>query len=147
MTFSLYGTTQPSSSNVTNLINYALSYDNFKGADFIVFNDAANSYYIVWSDSLSKNGDTVASDGEVNYIHYYRSGDTYNSTYLYDSGTFDTFLLNLSSQYITTTSVPDVGFATDLVNQYRYYESGTNFLMLILAIVFAIFVTRKPTYL
>lgn len=147
MTFSLYGSTAPSSSNVTNLINYALSFDSFRGSDFVVFNDAAYSYYIVWSPELQKSGDTVICDSEVYYIHYYRDGDSYSSSYFYESGTFDTFHLNLSPQYITTSSVPEVGFATDIVNQYRYYDSGTFFFIILVALVFAIFVTRKTTYL
>lgn len=141
MTFtSLEGTVSSTSSQAVNLLNYAMSFDSFRNSEYIIFNDSENSYYIVWGELYEKDG-KVVSDGEVEYIRYYRTGTSgYTNSYTYESGSDSTFSLALSDEYITSTSVNNVGFVSSVYQEYGFYQSALMLMVFVVAMVFAIMI-------
>lgn len=138
MQFSLYGTVTSTSSQAVNLLNYAMSFDSFKGSDYIIFNDSEYSYYIVWGD-LSYDEGFVESSGAVQYIRYYRSSTSgYTGNYSYTTGSDSDFSLALSTEYICTSSVPMAGFTSQVGEQYEFYNSASMLLVFAVAMIFAI---------
>lgn len=139
MELTLYANTNSTSSNAINLINYAMSFNSFKDADYVVFQDSQYSYYIVWGD-LEVEGERVYSvgDGDVEYIHYYRSsGSDYTNTYLYQYSVTDSFSLN-KGEYVPTSNIPTVGFMSDTYNTYANYQLFGEFLILAVSFLFVI---------
>ena len=141
MTFtSLEGTVSSTSSQAVNLLNYAMSFDSFRNSEYIIFNDSENSYYIVWGDLYEKDG-KVTSNGEVEYIRYYRTGTSgYANSYAYQSGSDSTFSLALSDEYITTTSVDNVGFVSSVYEELEYYQTSLMLIVFAVAMMFAVMV-------
>lgn len=141
MDFTLYGTVSSTSSNANNLIYYAASFDSFNGADYVIFNDAQYSYYIVWGDLEKSNG--VVGGSDVYFIHYYRTDTSgYTGTYEYESGNFTDFNLKLDSEYLTVSNIPEVGFISLVSEQLDFYENNVEFqldlFVLAVSILFAI---------
>lgn len=137
---SLNGTVSPTSTQAVNLLSYAMSFDSFENSDYIIFNDSDYSYYIVWGKLFEENG-KVVSDGEVEYIRYYRTSSSgYTGTYQYVSGSDDSFSLSLSKEYICTSSVDNVGFISTSYQQYRFEQSALMLFVLLVAMVFVIMI-------
>lgn len=137
MTFDLYGSVASTSSNAVNLLNLAMNYKSFAGSDYIVFNDSQYSYYVVWGD-LEHTGNQVTGS-DVEYIRYYRTDSTsYNGTYTYVYGEGSSFLLNLSDEYQTTSSLPEVGFVSLAAEQYQFYSGASDFFVFGLAILLVV---------
>lgn len=103
------------SSNATNLINYAMAYDDFIYSDYVIYSDVNYSYYIVWSDELEHNNGTVTGQ-DIQYVHYYRTGSTGSYSYVYDYGTDSDFKLNVS--HICTSNIPEFGFHSSVFADY-----------------------------
>lgn len=137
MTFDLYGSVASTSSNAINLLNLAMNHASFNGSDYIIFNDSQYSYYIVWGD-LEAAADTVTGT-DIEYIRYYRTDSTsYSGTYSYEYGTDISFLLNLSDEYQTTSSLPEVGFVSLAAEQYEFYSNASDFFVFGLAILLVV---------
>lgn len=137
---SMVGSVQGTSTNAINLLTYAMSFDSFKGSEYVIFNDSDYSYYIVWGDLKHENGQ-VKSNGAVEYIHYYRTSTSgYNSVYSYQVGGDSSFVLDLSSEYITTSNIEEVGFRSQVGEQYEFYNSASMLLVFAVAMIFAIMV-------
>lgn len=137
--FTVYDTLASTNSNAINLINYAMSYSSFRNADYVCFEAAENDFYIVWGDLKVAENESV-SGSKVEYIRYFRSGSSgYTNYYSYDAGTFDTFNL-AGSDYVYTTNLANGGFVSSLVGEYQLYNTITSFLILAVAIIFAIMI-------
>lgn len=116
MNFNMVGTVTSTSSQAINLINYAMSFDSFHDSDYVIFNDSEYSYYIVWGKLENENGQVTGDD--VEYIHYYRTSTSgYTSNYVYEVGSDTSFVLSLSSEYVPTSNVTEVGFVSQQVVQ------------------------------
>lgn len=131
---STYSDLTSTSSQVTNLINYAMNYDSFISSDYVCFRSNQYEYVIVWGD-LDLNGLTVRSEGSVEYIRYYRTS-TLNE-YNYDYGTDSSF--SLSSSHINTSNIDSYGFSSSVHNQYYHEYIIRGLLILIVAFVFCKF--------
>lgn len=139
MTFnSLYGSVASTSSNAVNLVNLAMNYDSFGGFnEYIIFNDSQYSYYIVWGNLSESDG--IVTGFDVEYIHYYRTDtDVYSSSYRYEYGADSSFSLTLSDEYMTTSSLPEVGFVSLAAEQYQYYQAASEFRVFSLALLLVI---------
>lgn len=135
---SLAGTVTGTSSQAVNLLNYALTFDTFKDSEFIIFNDSDYSYYIVWGDLINDDGKIVSS-GSVDYIRYFRTNVSgYTSTYSYEVGKDDSFVLNLSDEYICTTSVAESGFVSSTYVQHEFYRNAGILFVFAVSMIFAI---------
>lgn len=140
MTFNIYSTVSPTSSQATNLINYAASHDSFRSSEFIVFCDSEYSYYIVWGD-LKHEGDQVVCSGVYEYIRYYRTNTSgYTGTYIYAYGVSDNLRVNLSNENIATSSLAGAGFVSSGYETMKYQDSVILFLVFMAAMIFAIMV-------
>lgn len=141
MTFSsLNGTVTSTSSQAVNLLAYAMSFDSFRGSEYIIFNDSEYSYYIVWGDLYEENG-KIVSDGNIEYIRYYRTSSSgYTNIYQYALGSDSSFVLSLSEEYICTTSVDNVGFVSSVHQEYGFYQSAIMLMVFVVAMVFAIMI-------
>lgn len=116
---STYADVASTSTNSQNLINYAINYKSFKDSDFVVFQSAQYSYYIVWGD-LKYNGASVSSD-KVEYIQYYRQGSGYDYVYQYSYGADDAFTLSVNN--VVVSNVEGLGMSSNLYRDYDYYRS------------------------
>lgn len=135
---SMVGSVQGTSTNAINLLTYAMSFDSFKGSEYVIFNDSDYSYYIVWGDLKHENG-RIVSEGSVRYIRYYRTSSSgYSGTYVYVDGEDDSFMLTLSDEYITTSNIAEVGFRSQVGEQYEFYNSASMLLVFAVAMIFAI---------
>lgn len=141
MTFSsLAGTVTGTSSQAVNLINYALTFDSFPGSEFIIFNDSDYSYYIVWGD-LKREGERVISSGEVEYVHYYRTSSSgYSNYYTYEVGRDVSFVVNLSTEYICTTSIEGSGFVSSTYVQHEFYHNAGILFIFAVSMLFAMMI-------
>lgn len=139
MNFNMVGTVTSTSSQAINLINYAMSFDSFHGSDYVIFNDSEYSYYIVWGKLDNVNGQVTGEN--VEYIHYYRTSTSgYSTNYLYEAGADRSFVLSLSSEYVATSNVSEVGFVSQQVVQNDFTSDivwlltfGVAFLFVIMA--------------
>ena len=135
---SMVGSVQGTSTNAINLLTYAMNFDSFKGSEYIIFNDSDYSYYIVWGD-LKREGSRVISSGAVEFIRYYRTTSSgYSGTYMYDHGSDNSFSLSLSDEYVTTSNISEVGFRSQVGEQYEFYDSASMLLIFAVAMIFAI---------
>lgn len=133
----LYSTVSSTSSQAVNLLNLAMNYDSFKGSDYIIFCDAQYSYYIVWGDLQHSSGTVTGSD--IEYIRYYRTDtSSYSGTYTYVYGTDSSLNLTLSDEYMTTSSLPEVGFVSMTGVEYEYYEAAADFNIFALAVLLVV---------
>lgn len=126
------------SSNASNLINYANSYDSFIYSDFVVFQSGDYEYYIVWCDELTVNN-SVVTGTDIEYIRYYRSGNVGNS-YLYRYGTDKNFKLNLND-YIVTSNI-NIGMTSSVYSDYRTNFNITYLLVIGVSLLFANMLTN-----
>lgn len=129
-----YSDLASTSSNVTNLINYAMSYDTFITSDYVVYQSAQYEYYIVWGD-LTYNG-TQVQGSDINYISYIRSGSGYDYTYSYSSGTDTNFTLIVS--HIVTSNIPELGFTSSVYHGYKTNDNVTKFCVVMTAALFVV---------
>ena len=143
---SLYSTVASTSTQAVNLLNLAMNYDSFKGSDYIIFCDTQYSYYIVWGDLSSSSGKVTGSD--ISYIHYYRlDSSSYSGTYTYVYGEDSSFNLTLSDEYLTTSSLPGVGFVSLTGVQYEYYSTATDATVFTLAVLLVLmFLAFRRTF-
>lgn len=91
---STYSDVTSTSTQAVNLVNFAMSYEDFVTSDYVVFCNEQNSYYIVWGD-LSYN-DSSVSGSDVQYLRYYRAGSGTSYQYTYQYGTDSSFKLTPS---------------------------------------------------
>lgn len=133
-----YSDVASTSSQAVNLVNYAMSYDDFINSDFVVFCDEQYSYYIVWSDELSYDGSTVTGT-DIQYIHYYRSGSSGSYSYSYQYGTDTSF--GLSSSYVCTSNIDDFGFKSAVFEEYYEQYELKWFLILIGSFLFVLMIS------
>lgn len=129
---STYADVVSTSTQVTNLINYAMSYDDFIDSDYVIFTDVQNSYYIVWSKDLSFNNNIVTGTN-IKYIHYYRNS---SNVYTYVYGTDSSF--SLRSSYVNTSSLNNYGFTSSLFEEYKKSNMDQYFSILVTAFIFVI---------
>ena len=122
-----------------NLITYAMNYDSFLNSDFVVFRSSQYDYYIVWGN-LRTSGSSVISDSLVEYIHYFRDGDIYNSEYKYQYGTDSDFLLNSDS--VNTSNIDGYGFKSPIFSTFEYENNVLNFFIFILGFLFILVLVR-----
>ncbi len=124
-----YGDLPSTSSQATNLITYAMSFDDFITSDYVCFRDDLNSYYCVWSDDITWSGSTISAD-DIKYVRYWRSSNTSSWQYGYGSDTSFSF----STAYLITSNVPGLG-STSSVFETFYFQHN----FMILGIVFTSF--------
>lgn len=116
---STYADISSTATNTQNLINYAINYDSFKDTEYVVFQSAQYSYYIVWGD-FEYNGTSVTSD-KVEYIQYYREGSGYDYVYQYSYGANEVFALSVNN--VVVSNVEGLGMSSNLYRDYEYYRS------------------------
>lgn len=135
---SLVGTVTGSSTQAVNLLTYAMSFDSFNGSEYVIFNDSEYSYYIVWGDLKYAEGQVISS-GTVEYIRYYRTNSSgYSGSYSYIVGDDSSFILYLSDEYITTSNIEEVGFRSQVGEQFDFYNNASMLLIFAVAMIFAI---------
>ncbi len=134
-----YSDLPSTSSQVNNLINYAMSYDDFINSDYVCYRDEANSYYLVWSDEMTLSNSKVTAE-DIKYVRYYRPSNT--STWQYYYGEDDTF--SLTSAYLVTSNIKGFGTVSELFETYYYQRNLTILFIVITAFVLVIaFVSLK----
>ena len=134
-----YSDLPSTSSQVNNLINYAMSYDDFITSDYVCYRDEANSYYLVWSDEITWSGSKITAD-DIKYVRYYRPSNT--SSWQYSFGEDDTF--SFSTAYIVTSNVYGLGTVSELFETYYYQRNLMLLFIVITAFVLVIaFVSLK----
>lgn len=136
-----YSDLTSTSSQVTNLINYANNYETFIDSKYVCYRAGQNDYFIVWGD-LNYNGSVVTSDSEIEYIRYFRSSNTSEWKYQYDTDSS----FSLKSSFINTSNIDTYGFSSSVFSAY-YNEHVIRYLLIfILAILFAKFVTARGSH-
>lgn len=137
---STYSDLTSTSSQVTNLINYAMNYDSFITSDYVCFRPSQYEYYIVWG-KLELNNNVVSSSDPVEYIRYYREGNY--GDYQYEYGSDPNF--SLFSAFINTSNINTYGFSSSVHNAYYFNFVVQSLLIFILALVFSKFLlgTRR----
>lgn len=135
---STYSDVTSTSTQAVNLVNFAMSYDDFINADYVVFCDAQYSYYIVWGE-LSYNGTTV-SGSDVQYLRYYRFGSGTSYQYTYEYGTDSTF--SLTPFHMCTSNIKNFGFSSSTYQDYKYMYNGTCFMVFVGSILFVILISQ-----
>ena len=134
-----YSDLPSTSSQVDNLVNYAMSYDDFINSDYVCFRDEANSYYLVWSDEMTLSNSKVTAE-DIKYVRYYRPSNNSNWQYYY--GEDDTF--SLTSAYLVTSNIKGFGTVSELFETYYYQRNLTILFIVITAFVLVIaFVSLK----
>lgn len=123
---STYADIASSSSNAQNLLNFAMNFDSFKNSDYVIFQNAQYSYYIVWGD-LTYN-DTYVSANKINYVQYYREGSGYDYLYNYAYGTDNTFRLNVGN--VVISNIEGLGMSSNLYRDYEYYQKTDLYVIL-----------------
>lgn len=116
---STYGDMASTSTNTQNLINFAINCDSFKNSDFVVFQSAQYSYYIMWGD-LDYNGSSVTGS-QVEYVQYVREGSGYDYAYQYNYGTEQTFTLSVNN--VVVSNIEGCGMSSNIYRDYEYYRS------------------------
>lgn len=140
MILSVYADLLSTASQSTLLLNYAQNQVSFANSEFVIFNDAEYSYYIVWGDlEYSSTSNLILAD-DVEYAHYYRTSSTgYNSVYDLDVGT-DTLLQLDLDDFMVVSNLDDVGYASVLHEQYNFYSDMRFFVLFGVSFLFAIMV-------
>ena len=133
---STYSDVSSTSTQAVNLVNFAMSYDDFVSSEYVVFCNEQNSYYIVWGD-LSYNGSTV-SGSDVQYLRYYRTGTGTNNQYTYQYGTDSTF--KLTPEHMCTSNLKNFGFSSSTYQQYKHYYDYSCFIVFVGSILFVILI-------
>lgn len=121
-----YSDLTSTSSQATNLINYAMSFDDFMYSDYVCFRDDSNSYYCVWSDDITWSGSQITA-GDIKYVRYYRTSNTADWRYGYGTDTSFRF----STAYLVTSNIQGLGSTSEL---YETYKTQSNLIGLIVAI-------------
>ena len=124
---STYSDVTSTSSQAVNLVNFAMSYDDFVSSEYVVFCNEQYSYYIVWGD-LSYNGTTV-SGSDVQYLRYYRDGSGTSYQYTYQYGTDSSF--NLTPSHICTSNIRNFGFSSSTYQEYKHYYDYSCFIVFV----------------
>ena len=129
---SSYGDMTSSSSQATNLINFAMGYDSFITSDWVCFRSGQNDYYLVWGDELEVNNRTV-SGSDVEYVRYFRASNQAEWSYIYDSDT--TFAL--TSDYVCSSNLKNYGFSNPTYSEYLFEYRVKGLLIIVTGLVFA----------
>lgn len=135
LTGSSYSDLPSTSSQVTSLINYAMSFDDFLYSEWVCYRDDTNSYYLVWADDMTWQGSTVSADN-VKYVRYWRENNQASWRYGYGSDSKFTF----STAFLCTTNIQGLGSMSDVFERYYFQENfitlGIVFTGLLLVIAF-----------
>lgn len=123
---STYGDMASSSTTTQNLLNFAMNFDSFKNSDYVIFQNAQYSYYIVWGD-LTYN-DTSVTANQINYVQYYREGSGYDYIYNYAYGTDNAFNLNVGN--VVISNIEGLGMSSNLYRDYEYYQKTDLYVIL-----------------
>lgn len=110
------------SSQVTALVNYAMSFDDFVYSEWVCYRSDNNTYYLVWADEMTWSGSTVSANN-VKYVTYYRESNTMSWRYGYGSDSKFTF----STAYLVTTNIHGLGSMSDTFETYYFQR---NFMLL-----------------
>lgn len=110
------------STQATNLINYAMSFDDFITSDWVCFRNDTNSYYLVWSDDITWSGSKISAD-YIKYVRYYRTSN--QADWVYSSGTDTSF--TFSTAYIVTSNIAGLGQTSSVFDNYYFHH---NFILL-----------------
>lgn len=121
-----YGDLPSTSSQAINLLNYAMSFDDFMYSDYVCFRDSQYSYYLVWSADITWSGSTISAD-DIKYVRYFRNSNYDEWQYGYGTDTSFTF----STAYLVTSNIQGLG-STSAV--YETYKTQSNLIGLIVAI-------------
>lgn len=121
-----YADLPSTSSQVTNLINYAMSFDDFITSDYVCFRDDSNSYYLVWSDDITWSGSQISA-GDIKYVRYYRTSST--ASWQYGYGTDTSF--NFSTAYLVTSNIQGLGSTSSVFETY-YHQYNIMLLVILL---------------
>lgn len=135
---STYADLSSTSSTGQNLLNLALNHDSFRNKDFVIFQNAQYSYYIVWSDNLEYSGVSVSAD-EIEYIQYVREGSGYDYTYSYIYGTDTQFSLTVNN--LTVSNVDGLGFISTLYEEHENRKFTKEFGIFSTALLFVLALT------
>lgn len=135
---STYSDVASTSTQAVNLVNYAMSYDDFISADYVVFCNEQNSYYIVWGD-LSYNGTSV-SGSDVQFLRYYRTGSGTQYQYIYQYGTDSSF--KLTPSHMCTSNIPNFGFSSSTYQEYKNHYDTNCFFVFICSVLFVILIQQ-----
>ena len=138
LTSSTYGDLSATSSQSQNLLSYAMNYDSFLYSDYVIYQGAQYSYYIVWADKLEySNGKVTGSN--VEYISYIRNGSGYDYHYNYDYGTDSSFTLNVS--HMTISNVQGLGLKSEYYTSFLDSHFNKYFIVFGLASLFTLVLT------
>lgn len=135
---STYSDVSSTSTQAINLVNFAMSYDDFISSEYVVFCNEQNSYYIVWGD-LSYNGSSV-SGSDIQYLRYYRTGSGTSYQYTYEYGTDNSF--NLTPSHMCTSNIRNFGFSSSTYQEFKYYYEFNCFIVFIGSILFVILISQ-----
>lgn len=120
---STYTDLSSTSSQASNLLSYAMNFDNFLYSDFVIYQSAQYSYFIVWADKLTYENGVVTSEGSIQYVSYVRADSSYNYNWQYgESADF-----TLSVNHMTISNVDGLGFKSSLFNEYIFFDNFKNF--------------------
>lgn len=125
-----YGDLTSTSSQAVNLINYAMSFDDFINSEWVCYRDDTNSYYLVWSDEMIWQGSTVSAS-DVKYVRYWRENN--QASWKYGYGTDNNF--TFSTAYLCTSNVPGLGSISEVFESYYYQHN-----FLVLGVLFTSFI-------
>lgn len=140
VSFSTYGDVAATSSQTTNLISFAINYDSFSDADYIIFNDVQYSYYIVWGKDFTVSGDTVSAS-DVEYLHYFRETSSgYSSSYSYEYGSLSDF--SFLKNHMVVTNLDSFGFSNELYLEFEFFKDLMYLAIFLLAFIFVIMISN-----
>lgn len=134
LTSTSYADLASTSSQAINLLNYAYNIESFSDSDFVIYRDNQYSYYIVWGDLVFSGQSVTGSD--VEYCRYYRTGDAYSSSYLYDYGSASDFSLDIV--YAIVSNIPNCGFAMPTYFEYLFYDNFDYFVIFSISFLFVL---------
>lgn len=135
---STYSDVTSTSTQAVNLVNFAMSYEDFVTSDYVVFCNEQNSYYIVWGD-LSYN-DSSVSGSDVQYLRYYRAGSGTSYQYTYQYGTDSSF--KLTPSHMCTSNIKNFGFSSSTYQDYKQQYYGSCFMVFAGSVLFVVLISH-----
>lgn len=130
-----------STTTVQNLINQALSYDNFFHSDYVVYRADNYLYYVVWGDDfVYSNGRITASNVEFISYDRYGSGTSYYNEYRY--GTDSSLTVTIDETIVSNIQIDGFSFLSTVVDEFNYRRYLHYFLIFGIGMLFVIMLSN-----
>ena len=129
---------------VTSLIDMAYNdSSNFLTKKFAIF-QVDYDYYLVFSDNITINSNSITFSNSAIYLAH-RSNESYNYYYNYSKFNESDTTVNLS--YIVFSNVNSTNtINSSYFSDYKFNYNITNLGIFVLALLFAIFVTKERSF-